>query len=116
MAVAQQDLEAVEPEWTLGDRLAKARRNAGWTQQQMAELIAQAVPEMRIKKQTISNWENDTNRPRDLMRVVDEWSRLTRAPQAWILGLRSRCIIGLPAPEGQIDLPFDVPERHLVGV
>lgn len=42
----------VTPEWTLGDRMAKARKVAGISAQQMAD-------RMRITRQTISNYEHD---------------------------------------------------------
>lgn len=70
----------ITPEWTMGDRLAKARRNAGLTQEEMAGLLG-------TKKQSVSNWEKDVAQPRNLMEIVGRWSEITKAPRAWLLGV-----------------------------
>lgn len=78
-------MSAVEvelPQWTRGDRLAKARRLAQLTQEEMAERLG-------TTKQSVSNWENDVTQPRDLAGVVDQWSEITRVPAAWLLGFMS---------------------------
>ena len=78
-------MSAVEvelPQWTRGDRLAKARRLAGLTQEEMADRLG-------TTKQSVSNWENDLNQPRNLTGIVDQWSEITHVPAAWLLGFMS---------------------------
>lgn len=65
------------PEWTLGDRLRRARRTAGISQKKMADLLLRDV-------NTMSNWENDHTRPTP--KLVDKWAELTEVPVWWLLG------------------------------
>ena len=81
MAAIEQTTPVV-PEWSFGERLAKARRHAGLTQEQMAELLGR-------KPSTIASWENETRQPRRLMALVAEWSRITGIDREWILGSRT---------------------------
>lgn len=105
------------PEWTVGDRLMKARQHAGLTQEQMANAISVEM-DVTVSKQRISNWETDTNQPRRFIDVVGAWSRITGVDQAWILGFRTGSLsplVGLtsnPAPE----LPFPPAGRQLAVV
>lgn len=55
-----------EPEWTLGERLAKARKVAGLTQEQMAR-------ELGIKESTLAAWEVGRNQPRKMMDTAVEY-------------------------------------------
>ncbi len=73
------------PRWTIGDRMAKARRDAGLSQQEMADLLT--TPEQPVSKQTVSNWENGKNQPRRLRERLDQWCEITHTPLAWILDL-----------------------------
>jgi transcriptional regulator with XRE-family HTH domain len=57
-------------EFTYGDRLQKAREVAGYTQDEMAEL-------MGVSPQTIRTWESDRNRPRAARAITREWARIT---------------------------------------
>lgn len=63
------------PEWTLGDRLAKARRMVGLTQQQMAD-------EFLVSRQSVVSWENDQHRPP--RRKVLAWALRTGVDPVWI--------------------------------
>lgn len=51
------------PAWTFGDRVRKARRAAGMSQQQLADAIG-------VKVGSVSSWEADTATPRDTLAVV----------------------------------------------
>lgn len=97
------------PEWTLGDRLAKARKDgAGLNQEQMAERLD-------VKPSTLAAWESDRSRPRDLAGIAQQWAEITGADPAWLLGFRTGSfstllsVVTNPDPL-QATLPFD---RHL---
>lgn len=70
------------PEWTLGDRLAKARRFAGLEQEDMAERFGKS-------RATISTWERDEAQPRKMMEVITKWAEVTGVDPAWLLGFRT---------------------------
>ena len=75
------------PEWTLGDRLRKARRLTGMTQAQFAAAIGEEA-------KAYSQWEADNNRPRHMVEVCQAVEQLTGVSAAWLLGLV------VPAPGG----------------
>lgn len=65
------------PRWSVGDRLAKARKHAGIGSQQMADKLG-------CSRTTISNYESERSPvPKS---VVIAWSTLTRVPEWWIVG------------------------------
>lgn len=68
------------PEWTLGDRLRKARRLTGMTQRDFAAAIGEDA-------RAYSQWEADNNRPRHLVEVCQSVEELTGVSAAWLLGL-----------------------------
>jgi transcriptional regulator with XRE-family HTH domain len=63
------------PEWTLGDRLRKARVHRGLEQEQLAELIG-------LKRSTIGNYERGDTPPK--RPVLLAWSVATGVPLKWI--------------------------------
>ena len=68
--------------WTLGDRLRKAREHAGLHQQQMAAAFG-------VTSGTISNWERGRGYPRgDQFDIVRKWSVLTGVSESWLLRRR----------------------------
>lgn len=67
------------PEWTLGERLAKARKDAGLEQEHMARIF-------KVSTSAISNWENDISQPRKMLAVIATWAAETGVPQGWLLG------------------------------
>lgn len=71
--------EAAAPEWTFGDRLAKARRYARMEQGEMALALG-------VSRPTISTWERDENQPRHLFHIAQQWADLTGVELAWLLG------------------------------
>ena len=84
--MAMTESALVVPQWTLGDRLAKARRDQDITQEEMALRLSEKLGRT-VSKQTVSNWESDTNRPRDLLEVIEAWSVITRCHRGWLLGV-----------------------------
>jgi transcriptional regulator with XRE-family HTH domain len=86
------------PVWTTGERMAKARRDAGLSQAQMADLLT--TPERPVSKQTVSNWEKGVNQPRHFQQVLDQWAETTNVSVLWLLGWERP----------------DVPEQHIAWV
>ena len=68
------------PEWTLADRLRKARSVAGLTQEEFAERLG-------AKSAAYSHWEAGRNTPRNLVAIAQRIEMLTGIPAAWTLGL-----------------------------
>lgn len=64
------------PNWTLGDRLAKARAFADISRPEMAH-------RMGVSPQSISNYETGQRTPR-ISQIV-KWARLTHVPLDWLL-------------------------------
>ena len=64
-------------EWTLGDRLAKARRRNGWSQADLAERLG-------IGRRSISRYEEDHARPSRAVLIA--WAQVTDTPLAWLEG------------------------------
>jgi transcriptional regulator with XRE-family HTH domain len=79
--------DIITPVWTLGDRLRKARSQAGIGSEQMAAIIG-------TSRGTISNYENDhTDIP---VKAITKWATATGVSVTWLIGsddpdLRSRC-------------------------
>lgn len=63
------------PEWTLGDRMAKARRDAGFTAQEIAARIG-------ISRKSVWNYEHDTTKP--LTPILRAWAEVTGTYVEWI--------------------------------
>jgi transcriptional regulator with XRE-family HTH domain len=72
------------PVWTTGERMAKARRDAGLSQAEMAALLT--TPDRPVSKQTVSNWEKGVNQPRQFQQVLDQWAEVTHVSVLWLLG------------------------------
>ena len=71
------------PEWSLGDRLRKARRQSGLTQAQMADRLGE-------KDSTYAAWELDLSGPRGadkLLKVAKRVQMATGVAAGFILGL-----------------------------
>ena len=66
---------ALIPEWTLGERMAKARRSAGISSHQMAAIL-------EVSERTVRNWEADRTHPPKAVRAVYHWE--TTVPLVWI--------------------------------
>lgn len=83
MALTNSDSEHPELEWTLADRLRKARRNAKMSQEQLCEAIGIDVEDVG----RYSNWETGKSKPRDLVGTIRKIAEATGAPEDWLLGL-----------------------------
>lgn len=72
------------PEWTLGDRLRKARESAGLDQQVLAD-------EFGVVVSSISAYEKgrQPGRKLDFVRLVNGYAELTGYDAAWIAGFRT---------------------------
>ena len=99
------------PEWTLGDRIWKARRTAGMEQSDLADACG-------VSRALVSMWERDQSEPRvsQLEAVAD----LTGIDFGWLAGMGSRTgsftsLVGLP-PTLTPELPFAPAARQLVAV
>lgn len=80
MAVTEEALW--ELGWTFGDRLRKARRVTGKSQQEIADLL-------NVKVGRYSAWEVDAARPRDVVAVARQIEAGTGIPADWLLGIRT---------------------------
>lgn len=69
----------VDLQFSLGERLAKARKHAGITQDEMAEKLG-------VSHSTIAKWELDKSQPRNMLTLVEKWAELTGVSPAWIIG------------------------------
>lgn len=65
------------PEWTLGDRLRKARELTGLDQTEFASRID-------ISRKTVGNYE--TGRVEARMIVLKQWALATGVDLAWLIG------------------------------
>ncbi|NUP83863.1 MAG: helix-turn-helix transcriptional regulator [Nonomuraea sp.] len=70
---------AAVPQWSLGDRLRKARETAGLEQGELAVRVG-------VSRGTVSNYElNHGTRPRKPI-VLRAWAEQTGVPLWWIMG------------------------------
>ena len=73
------------PEWTLGDRLRKARELAGLQAVQLAD-------DLGINRHSVANYETGRTSPRRL--VIEAWARRTGVSLHWLQNGES------PRPDG----------------
>lgn len=71
-------MAAIVPQWTPGERLAKARKEAGLTQAEMAEKLA-------VSPGAVAQWETDRVQPRNLRKRLRRWSTITGVSYGWLL-------------------------------
>lgn len=64
------------PEWTLADRLKKAREDADLKQAELALMLG-------VSRATVSNGETGANRPMPI--VLRGWAEATGVPLGWLL-------------------------------
>lgn len=84
------------PIWTVGERLAKARKATGLTQAQFAERIG-------IARSSVANYELDVTMPRRL--VLNAWAHETGVPVEWLLGQEDHSVTARFILPGQVALP-----------
>jgi len=63
------------PRWTLGDRLSKARRVAGFNRAEMALAIG-------ASRESVRRWEDDDFVPRK--HVIIAWAKVTDVDLGWL--------------------------------
>lgn len=78
---------SVFPDWSLGDRIRKARVTVSMNQREFADAI-------KVKEGSLAAWETDRAQPRNVVAVSKRIEMLTRIPAGWILGL----VEGRPTP------------------
>ena len=71
------ETDGAVPQWTLGDRLRKAREHAGLKQAELAQMIG-------IARSSVVSYESDRTVPS--RPVVLSWSMATGVPTEWVLG------------------------------
>ena len=83
------------PSFTFGDRLRRARRNAGLSQAEMAARLD-------VTPSRYGGWESDAARPWDIVDVARRVAEATDVPASWLLGVDSsgiaRNLSGIIAP------------------
>lgn len=65
----------IVPEFTMRDRLRKARETAGMDQTQFAKAIG-------VSRATVSNYESSDRKPREI--VLRAWALATGVPVEWL--------------------------------
>jgi transcriptional regulator with XRE-family HTH domain len=83
------------PQWTYGERLRKARADAGLEQEEMASRLG-------VSTGTISNWELGRTQGRKMLTRVEEWAEITGVPAAWLLGIEDPALV----PGGQSTIEY----------
>lgn len=78
------------PAWTMGDRLRKAREEAGYDQRRFADLIG-------VSRQTITNAEKGHKTVRKI--TLNAWAMATGVPVEWLV---SGEVPGGPDPSRQV--------------
>lgn len=66
------------PEWTLGERIRKVRRELSMTQEKFASLIG-------VGDRALASWEIDKRKPEDLIKIARTIEKKTGYPASWIL-------------------------------
>lgn len=77
------------PIWTFGERVRKARREVGLTQEAMAKQLGVGAP-------AYAAWESGRNMPANLPDVVVRLERISGVPRSWFLGWADES----PRPDG----------------
>ena len=94
------------PEWTLGDRLRKAREYAGLHQQQLAD-------EIGISRRSVSAYESSDTPPR--RPVMLSWSLVTGVSLTWLQTGEAGPDDGPGGGGGVRHERFELPTRWLSG-
>lgn len=104
-AMTHGEVERHWPEWTLGDRLAKSRKDAEISQIVMGELLAEFNKGGKpYSHSTIGAWENDKNQPRRFVPIVIRWGEITNVAPEWLLPLRPQLSLVPDSGTTQISL------------
>lgn len=98
-----------EPTWTVGDRMWKARRNAGLEQADVAN-------ELGVSRALVSRWERDQSDPGVLK--LQAFAELTGVPVGWLISDSrwSTHLTPLPDLHGQMELSLSDPLNPAPGL
>lgn len=107
-AVQDEWVEAEPPEWSVGDRMVKAREYRGIkSTAAMAKLLSVELGQ-EVSRSTVGGWERMAHQPtRGGIRhldVVRAYSKILKVPESYFFA-RSRCRAVL-AGQGQMELSF----------
>lgn len=69
-------IEQAAPVWTLGERMWKARKDAGLEQSDVAKVLG-------VSRALVSRWERDASDPGT--RKLQAFAELTGVPAAWLV-------------------------------
>lgn len=97
---------ALAPVWTLGDKLAKARRFAGLEQADMAMAL-------NVSRALVSKFERDQSEPR--ISQLRQWAKVTGVSEEWLLSSGYIPVTGvhMPSEQGELwDPALAVPYNH----
>lgn len=98
----------LEPDWSLGDYIAKARRTAGLDQADIAATCG-------VSRALVSRWERDQSEPtaRQLLRIVElTGAQYLTDPQNWkLMNTIDLRVLHNPVPRLPIDWTTVDPER-----
>lgn len=72
--------EAIIPQWTIGDRILRARKHAELEQVELAQ-------ELGISRSLVSMWERDLGEPR--VGQIKKLAEVTGVSEQWLLGFGS---------------------------
>ena len=99
MAATDESYE--EPEWTLGDRLRKAREHAHMNQDELAAVLDRS-------RDTVIAWEKDKRSP--TVEVLQRWAEATKVSAEWLIrtGSYRAHLVALAADQHQMELALDV--------
>lgn len=74
------------PQWTLGDRLRKARQATGLSREEFADQIL-------VSERTVANYETGaTTHPKKL--ILQQWAEATDVPYWWLVGDQEPAVVG----------------------
>jgi transcriptional regulator with XRE-family HTH domain len=73
------------PQFGFGDRLRLVRRDNGWTQERMAQVLTEHG--YRVGKTTLGAWELGVGEPDRILNLAAALQAITGYPQVWWLGI-----------------------------
>lgn len=96
------------PQWTLGDRLRKAREHAGMDQEELALRIG-------VSRGTVSNYEIGRGTRPPKVVVLRAWARECGVPYEWIVDGFRRSTDSVTSPSNREFVSTTLPERIFIG-
>lgn len=82
------------PQWTLGDRIRRARLSAGMDRLELAGKLG-------VSRAAVGYWETDRSQPKDIMETLRQIAEITGVGEDWLFGIRtgSRCFDETDIPD-----------------